>query len=302
MTWPYPEIAAFTERQKGQIAHSQLRALAVGRGAIRHGLQTGRIRETFEGVYALGDLALPALWRENGAVLSCGEGAFVSRRAAVIAWGVLQGFAQLLDVTVPYERNPKRTGIRVHRSRVIDPRDVTQLDGVPIATPAFALFEAAPDLTFEQFERAFDDALTKKVMTLAGAQDTVRRHAGRPGSKLFGELAVSEHGLEITRSWLEQRMKSLVRMGDLPMPVLNLRKGRILPDFKWRAERVIVEVDGFRTHGTRRAFENDRARDAALAAEGWLVLRFTWRQLKYQPELVLARLAAVLAIRSQRAA
>ncbi len=79
--------------------------------------------------------------------------------------------------------------------------------------------------------------------------------------------------------------------------MVNVRKGRILPDFEWRQELVIVEVDGYGTHGTRRAFEADRARDAQLAANGWIVLRFTWRQLKYEPAVVLVRLAQTLAIR-----
>jgi very-short-patch-repair endonuclease len=65
---------------------------------------------------------------------------------------------------------------------------------------------------------------------------------------------------------------------------------------------VIVEVDGFRSHGKRLAFESDRARDAALAAQGWIVLRFTWRQVRFEPEVVLVRLAQVLALRASRAA
>ena len=39
--------------------------------------------------------------------------------------------------------------------------------------------------------------------------------------------------------------------------------------------QVIVETDGFETHGTRAAFRADRAKDAALTASGYRVLRFT---------------------------
>jgi very-short-patch-repair endonuclease len=206
-----------------------------------------------------------------------------------------------VDITVPYGRSARRDGIRIHRAKCIDPRDVTELDRVPISTPAFALLEVATDLGAEQFERAFDDALIKRVMTLAVARDTLGRHPGRAGSRLYAEFAVPEHGLEITRSRAEQLMKAIVRNGGLPMPRLNLRRGRIVPDFIWRSEKVIVEVDGYRTHGTRRAFESDRARDAKLAAAGWIVVRFTWRQLTNAPMLVLARLAQTLAVRSAAA-
>jgi len=50
-------------------------------------------------------------------------------------------------------------------------------------------------------------------------------------------------------------------------------------DATWPAARLVVEVDGFATHGTRRAFEADRARDRALQVDGWRVLRLTSRQL-----------------------
>ena len=51
-------------------------------------------------------------------------------------------------------------------------------------------------------------------------------------------------------------------------------------------------------HGHRMAFEQDRARDAFLAARGWIVVRVTWRQLRDSPMLVLVQLAQTLARRA----
>ena len=68
-------------------------------------------------------------------------------------------------------------------------------------------------------------------------------------------------------------------------------------DFVWPEHRVIVETDGWESHGNRVAFERDKARDADLAARGWVVLRFTWRQVVDSPMLVIARLAQTLAQR-----
>jgi very-short-patch-repair endonuclease len=48
---------------------------------------------------------------------------------------------------------------------------------------------------------------------------------------------------------------------------------------------VIVELDGHATHGTRVVFERDRGRDRKLQAEGWRVVRVTWRQLDNEAEL-----------------
>jgi very-short-patch-repair endonuclease len=65
-------------------------------------------------------------------------------------------------------------------------------------------------------------------------------------------------------------------------------------DFLWRDERLIVELDGWQSHRTRSAFEEDRARDARLKLLGYGVLRFTWRQLEMDPRQVAAAVRALL--------
>jgi very-short-patch-repair endonuclease len=97
---------------------------------------------------------------------------------------------------------------------------------------------------------------------------------------------------------LEQRMLRLVADAGLPRPHVNYRLGPHVLDFFWPDQRVIVETDGYRTHGRRTAFEDDRARDANLQSRGYAVLRFTWRQLKTEPLLVSARIARALSLRS----
>ena len=47
--------------------------------------------------------------------------------------------------------------------------------------------------------------------------------------------------------------------------------------------RLVVECDGFQTHGRRASFERDRKRDRALRALGVEVFRFTGRQINGQP-------------------
>ncbi len=65
-------------------------------------------------------------------------------------------------------------------------------------------------------------------------------------------------------------------------------------DAVWTQQRVVVELDGYEFHRTRGAFERDRERDARLAADGWLVLRFSWRQVIHEPETVIEALRATL--------
>jgi len=69
-------------------------------------------------------------------------------------------------------------------------------------------------------------------------------------------------------------------------------------DFLWADHFLIVEVDGWGSHGTRSAFEEDRARDARLATLGYSVVRFTWRQVTRDPSGVAATIRALLRARS----
>lgn len=64
----------------------------------------------------------------------------------------------------------------------------------------------------------------------------------------------------------------------------------------WRDHGLAIEVDGFATHKSRRAFEHDRALDARRAAHGVQTLRITWRRLTEAPESVVADIAAALAL------
>jgi len=68
-------------------------------------------------------------------------------------------------------------------------------------------------------------------------------------------------------------------------------------DFFWPDARLIVETDGAATHLTRTAFENDRRRDAMLTRAGYRVIRFTWRQLNNEPDLVAATVRDLLHVR-----
>ena len=65
-------------------------------------------------------------------------------------------------------------------------------------------------------------------------------------------------------------------------------------DCLWPDERVAVELDGRAAHARIAAFEEDRARDAALTAIGLRPLRFTWHRVTREGGDVVAELTATL--------
>jgi hypothetical protein len=77
-----------------------------------------------------------------------------------------------------------------------------------------------------------------------------------------------------------------------------------LPDGVWvrldaayPVARVAVELDGAAFHGSRAARERDIRRDSALAALGWVVLRFSYARLMADPESCRREIQAVVARR-----
>ena len=100
---------------------------------------------------------------------------------------------------------------------------------------------------------------------------------------------------DITRTELEERFLALVLNAQLPRPEVNAMVGEEEVDFLWRAEKLIVETDGAATHLTAEAFEEDRRRDAVHSMMGFRTLRFTWRQVVYEPRFVAKAIATAIA-------
>ncbi|MGI9120910.1 MAG: endonuclease domain-containing protein [Acidimicrobiales bacterium] len=59
-------------------------------------------------------------------------------------------------------------------------------------------------------------------------------------------------------------------------------------------ERLFVELDGWATHGTKRAFTNDRRRQNQVVLLGWRPLRFTWTDVTRDPGRVASEVGAAL--------
>jgi Protein of unknown function (DUF559) len=129
--------------------------------------------------------------------------------------------------------------------------------------------------------------------------DLIGRHGGRTGTAAIRSI-LRAHGerLGVTRNDFEERFLALIDEHGLPRPGLNADlalSGQFFEvDCLWRPEKLIVELDGWAAHGTRRAFERDRGRDRVLLAEGWRSTRVTWRQLEEESEAVVADLRLLL--------
>jgi Protein of unknown function (DUF559) len=227
------------------------------------------------------------------AILACGPGALLSHRSAAALWDLLPTSQSSIDVTAAGHRGRRRSGIRVHSARTLGDVDVAELNAIPCASLARTLLDLAEVVTDGQLERAIEQAEILQLFDGRTLDDVLARATGRRGAPRLRTI-VDQHDFEagITASELENRFLALCTRAGLPLPQANqriaLHDGSVKVDFVWHPLRLIVDTDGHRFHGNAAAFERDRRRDQRLAAAGWQVVRFTWRQVVDRPGEVVA--------------
>lgn len=293
-------ISALASRQRGVVTRKQLLAAGVGRTAIKRRLRARSLNRVHRGVYLVGHSVAPEGAAEMAAILACGPGSVISHRSAARLWKLpaLVEWAGPVDVTIAGRNLRSRPGLRTYRVSSLDHRDVRHLGSIPATAPARTMLDLASVLPFYDFERAVADARTRGLVRDRDLLELLERSGGRRGMRALRKLIQRDRGAGPTRSEAERKLMALVHAAGLPPPKANALVRGFEVDFVWREQRVVVEVDGFAFHSGRQAFERDRARDATLVASGYTVARVTWRQLVAQPEAVVARIAAALAVRS----
>jgi putative AbiEi antitoxin of type IV toxin-antitoxin system/uncharacterized protein DUF559 len=281
-------IAEVADSQHGVISRSQLHEAGLGRDAIHHRLAGGRLHRLHRGVYAVGHRCLTREGRWMGAVLAAGPGAVLSHRSAAALWGIRP--SEVLEVTIPVHRAPPR--VRTHTC-ALPSDEVTAVETIPVTGVSRTLLDLAAVVPAPHVERAAGEAETRRLTDRLSLTELVDRYPGRRGIRAVRTLL--DAGITFTRSELEARFVALCRARGLPPAAANASVLGFECDFAWTAQRVVAELDGFAYHASRRSFELDRARDRALQAAGWRVVRITWRQLDASPDAVAADLRRMLA-------
>lgn len=232
------------------------------------------------------------------AVLACGPGALLSYRSAGAHWGLRPTATAAIDVTIAGRNGRRfRDGITVHRSVTLTPDDIANHERIPVTSPARTLLDLGDILPATALERAFERAEALRLLDLTSIRAALAANPTRRGSgRLAAILGQQQADPAIERSELEGLFLELCAGAGLPRPLVNARVGPYEVDFLWPDARVVVETDGHSFHSTRAAFERDRARDALLVASGYRVLRFTYRQVVWEPEVVVRRLCSVLRV------
>jgi very-short-patch-repair endonuclease len=282
------------ERQHGVITRRNLLAAGYSPSTVTRLVRRGILQRMHRGVYHAG---LQPTWKSRfmAAVLAAGPGAALSHTSAAMAWDLLpQRTGRRVHVTIPPERAAARPGLRIHRTR-LDPVDRTTRDRIPITTPARTLADLSSLLPAAQLERVLARAARAGLARGPAVQASALRRTDPAGRARLRRLLEQEAEPAFTRSKAESLLLDHVRRAELPAPSTNAHMEHWELDFLWREARLVVEVDGFRWHASRDAFEQDRLKDQWLESRGYRVLRFTWRQVQDHPLRTVATIARMLA-------
>jgi Transcriptional regulator, AbiEi antitoxin/Protein of unknown function (DUF559) len=284
------KLAALADKQHGVLARRQLLGAGLGPRTIRRRVETGRLCRVHREVYAFGRERLTQRGKWLAAVFACGEGAVLSHRSAAALWGLMEWSAP--EVTAP--RGRQRQSIAIHECG-LHPDERTSLDLIPVTTVARVLLDLAEVVDMRTLKWAFEEADRRGLVESQALEGVYACGLGRRGLKPFRRV-IEETRMPDSCSPLEDRVLELCHDYDLPMPKTNVTVLDREVDALWPEQKLMVEADSFEFHRHRKAFEEDRARDAAMQVAGYRVVRLTHRRLKREPAKVAAELRHLLAL------
>lgn len=289
-------VAELAERQYGVVAHRQLKEIGLTRDQIKGRSRRGYLHPIHRGVYAVGykRLGLEARWM--AAVLAGGPETTLSHRAAGRLWRIVRAGGPVEVTRVSGWRSPR--GITAHRLPMRED-ERTVVDGIPVTGVSRTLLDLAAVVSRQQLENALNEAAVLRLTDSVSLPRLLERYPRRRGTATIRAILADGAALSgRTVNQLEERFAVLLAEHGLPTPRFNadlvVRGRHFNVDCLWRGQRLIVELDGGAVHRTPRAFEADRERDRILTAEGWQVIRATWRQLRDDPGAVVGDVGRAL--------
>jgi very-short-patch-repair endonuclease len=282
-------LGRIARRQHGLVTRKQLLAAGISKEEIRRRIRKGTLLVVHRGVYRVGHRAPSIEARYLAAVLACGEGAVLSGEAAGHLWGLIKGSAPPPEVTTPKDR--KVRGIRTRRARRGETEGTTR-HGIPITTVPRTLVDLSSLLQFEDLARACHEAGVLHRTTPRQVEKVLKKRPNAPGAKQLREVI---HGdVHVTLSRLERRFLKLLREEALPLPITNKPAGSKRVDCRWPQHNLTVELDSYRYHNSRHAWELDRRREREAHARGDDFRRYIYHDVFEDPQQMLAELRDLL--------
>jgi hypothetical protein len=284
-------LARIAGASHGVVTRRQLICAGITGEEIKQRLRRGTLRPQYRGVYRVGHRAPSMEAHYLAAVRAGGDGALLRGRAAGHLLGLLRGPPPPPDVLTRWTR--RIPGVRAYRSDYIDPRDATTCRRIPVTTVPRTLVDLAACLDEDDLARAYHQADVRYRTSPAHVEEVLRRRPRSPGAGTLRRVLYGD--VHLTLSRMEKRFLARLREARRPLPQTNGAVGAHYVDCRWPEHRLTVELDSYRYHRSRHAWEEDRRREREAYARGDQFRRYTWSDVFERPTPMMAELAVLLA-------
>jgi hypothetical protein len=274
-TTPWGAVVEFAADRHGVFTRAQAAQQGTEDHHLRRMVGRGIVERVAPGLYRV--VGAPRTWRQR-LMLAC---------AATGGVGALRSGAFLHTFDGAVERRPEVLVVRsargrlgyvtVHSTALLDERDVTVVDGIPVTSVARTLCDVGAVVSDDMVERFLDDAL-RRGYPLRWIEETLAR-VHRPGPSgshsLARVLGKPDRQGVVPDSWKERCLERILVHDEL-VPLHRqyeirddaghfvARTDLAVPDAKVGIE---FHSDAWH-HGPRRG-GRDRRRDFAAARAGW---------------------------------
>jgi hypothetical protein len=272
------------EQLGGYATRLGLMKQGVSRRALTAAVRDGRVLRVRHGVYAAG---LPDGIDHLRVAVVALRGV-VSHDSAAALWGLDLAHQPGQYVTVARNRSrAKHRGITVRRA---DVGETEVRRGVRVTTVLRTVLDCAAELTLAEAVVVADSALRDRYITLDELRTAAAQVRGKHAPKVRRVAALAD---DRSGSVLESLLRVLlVEAGLAPDEcqwTLRDESGRFVArvDFAYLSARLIIEADGFEFHRARDDYRKDRRRANAYCRGDWSLLRFSWEDVRLDPDYVI---------------
>ncbi len=246
-------MAEFAAAHERVLTLDQLRDLGVAQRTVSDWVARGRLRRVYRGVYVYGGGALSQVGRFYAALCAIGDGAALSHVSAAIHhrfWPF--GEPDLVHVSVA-RRPQAQSGVRVHTVKDLPKESITIWKGLRVTTPARTAIDlAGAPISDYEFERSLHEAQVQGLTITQLRAERARMPLRFKGGQRLGKEI--DLGPTRTRSNLEEWGVRLLRRRKFPPFESNAHPPNtpawVEVDVLFRTQRLAIEFDGNRYHGT----------------------------------------------------
>jgi very-short-patch-repair endonuclease len=152
-------------------------------------------------------------------------------------------------------------------------------------------------LSSADLARACHEAGVLHGTTPRHVEEILSHRPTTPGARQLRKVMHGE--VHVTLSAMERRFLERLDEAGLPRPVTNKPAGGKRVDCRWADHRLTVELDSYRFHNSRHAWEQDRRRERQAHARGDDFRRYTRDDIFEQPQPMLGELSALLRVAAE---